>query len=226
MLLSSLQNKPVIESQTAKNLGVVCKIHTNFGRIDYLLTDSLQKIDCKRIFKISDAIMFKHDGRNYPDFKFFAISNQLVANEKGKIFGKLLDIDLSPDFNIKKLITDNKNLCNVEILSMSEDTIVFKRIKKQASTKNATKINHSTESVNIVTTLSNYNFLIGRTIQRNIMLNDGVLFSAGKKISKKDVDIAFKYGKLIDLTLYSKFYNIENFWFSYTMTNSFYDSTP
>lgn len=211
MLLSSLYNKPIIENLSAQNWGSITKIHTKYNIVDYFLTSLDQKMDVHKIVKISDAIMYSHDGRNYPNFNFFAVNNQLIIDQKGKIYGRLVDILLSNNFEIKKLITDSKNLCNVEILSMSESTIVFKRIKKQkAAKKSEQTITNATNPVSIVTTITNYNFLIGRIIQKNILLNDKILFAAGKKITKAEIDTAFKCGKIIDLTLYSKFYNIEN----------------
>lgn len=211
MLLSSLYNKPVIENHSAQNLGTICKLHVNGCKIDYLLTSNDHKIDVHEITRISDAIMYKHSGRNYPNFKFFPIANQIVTNEKGKIFGKLVDVMISNDFEIKKLLTDNKNLCSVEILSMSEDTLVFKRIKKsKPSAKTQCEQSITADNLGIATTITNYNFLIGRIIQKNIFANGNLLFTIGKKITKQDVDVAFKYGKILDLTLYSKFYNIEN----------------
>ncbi len=61
-----------------------------------------------------------------------------------------------------------------------------------------------------MTTISNYGFLIGRITQKNITASGNIIIPSGKKINKQDIDTAQKYGKLIDLTLYSKFYNIEN----------------
>lgn len=210
MLLSSLYNKPVIENNSAQNLGKICKIHTIYNKVDYLMTSNGQRLDVKSIARISDAIMYKHNGRNLPDFKFFPISNQIVTDEKGKIYGKLSDIMISREFEIKKLLTDSKNLCNVEIISMSDDTIVIKRIKKQKTTNKKEIPCSITDSVSIATTITNYNFLIGRIIQKNIFSNNKLLFAIGRKITKQDIDTAFKCGKILDLTLYSKFYNVEN----------------
>lgn len=211
MLLSFLYNKPIIDKYSAKNLGEINKIHINGRRIDYILTTKDIRIDASKICELKDAIIFDNDGRNYPDFKFFSVTNQLITDEKGKLYGNLTDLQITNKFQISKLITTNKNLCNVEVLSMSDDGLIFKRTKKAKSKNksNSTYIS-SQDPACIVTTVTNYGFLIGRIIQKNIFVGGSLLFPIGKKINKTDIDIAIKYGKLIDITLYSKFYNIEN----------------
>lgn len=211
MLLSFLYNKPIIDSNQAENLGTIKSVHINYKRIDYIETTKNIKIDVKNICEIGDVIMYKSDYRNYPNFKFFEIGNQLVTDEKGKIHGKLVDFMLTKDFEIKKVMTDNKNLLNVEILSISQDGMVFKR--KPKAKKKAIKDSNITKNAdltNIVTTICNYGFLIGRVLQKNIMVNDKIIVPIGKKITKQDIDNARNCGKLIDLTIYSKYYNIEN----------------
>jgi len=36
-------------------------------------------------YQINDAIMYKSEYRNYPNFKFFRVGGQLVTDDKGKI---------------------------------------------------------------------------------------------------------------------------------------------
>ncbi|MDE6967703.1 MAG: hypothetical protein K2P12_03510, partial [Clostridia bacterium] len=202
MLLSFLYNKPIIENQTAKNLGGIAKLHINGNKIDYFMSANETKVAVNRISFIKDVIMFDNDGRNYPDFKFYPINGQLVTDEKGKIYGKLIDLQINKEYEIRKLITDNKNLSNVNIISVSDSGLVFKRKPKSANTKGqTTNTIISNDPINIVTTISNYTFLIGRVIQKNIMSNDTIIIPAGKIIDKKDIDKALKYGKIIDITL-------------------------
>ncbi len=211
MLLSFLYNKPIIDSNQALNLGTINSVHINYKRIDYIETTKNIKIDVKNIYEINDLIMYKSDYRNYPNFKFYEIGNQLVTDEKGKIHGKLVDLMITKDFEIKKVITDSKNLLNVEILSISQDGMVFKRKPKAKKKVNKeSKTTNNTDPTNIVTTICNYGFLIGRVLQKNIVVNDKIIVPMGKKITKQDIDNARNCGKLIDLTIYSKYYNIEN----------------
>lgn len=210
MLLSSLYKKPIIDSHSAQNLGEIQKIHILNTKIDYVMSTSDTKVAVCTITKISDAIMIERDGRNYPNFNFFSIANQLVTDEKGKIYGKLKDILINKDFEIKKLITDSKNLSNIKIVSMSESSIVFERIKKPKTATTLQSIAKVADPTSIVTTITNYNFLIDRVVQKTICSHGNILFPIGKKITKQDIDTAVKHGKLIDLTLYSKFYNVEN----------------
>lgn len=210
MLLSFLYNKPIIDNNSAQNLGTITKLHVNNQKIDYFLTNRHVKIKTSNICKINDAIMYKSEDRNYPDFKFYNVANQMITDEKGKMFGNLTDLLINKNFEISKLVTDTKNLGNLIIISMSQDVLVFKRKpkeKKVAIVKEQTAIPTDT---NIVTTISNYGFLIGRILQKNIMVGGNIVLPIGKKIAKQDIDIARKYGKLIDLTIYSKFYNVEN----------------
>ena len=51
----------------------------------------------------------------------------MVTDDKGKIYGNLIDLFINKNFEITKIMTNNKNLLNVEIISFSKDTLVFKR---------------------------------------------------------------------------------------------------
>ncbi len=211
MLLSYLYKKPIIDNNTAQNLGEIFKIHVNNRKIDYILTSNDVKINTNHILQISDAIMYKSECRYYPNFRFYQIANQMVTDEKGKIYGNLIDLFINKNFEITKIMTDNKNLLNVEIISVSKDTLVFRRIpkaKKQVKPKQ-TEIEVK-QSPCIATVLCNYNFLIGRIMQKSIIVNGKIIIPIGKKITKQDIDTAQQYGKLIDITIYSKNYNIEN----------------
>lgn len=215
MLLSYLYKKPIIDNNSAQNLGEIFKIHINNRKIDYILTSNDVKINSNHILQISDAIMYKSECRYYPNFRFYQIANQMVTDEKGKIYGNLIDLFINKNFEITKIMTNNKNLLNVEIISFSKDTLVFKRIpkaKKQAKSKQ-TEI-ETKQSPCIATVLCNYGFLIGRIMQKSIIVNGKIIIPIGKKITKQDIDTAQQYGKLIDITIYSKNYNIENLWFS------------
>lgn len=210
MLLSFLYNKTIIDCNQAQNLGTISKIHVNYKKIDYIETSRNVKIDVKNIYQINDAIMYKSEYRNYPNFKFFRVGGQLVTDDKGKIHGRLVDLMITKDFDIKKIITDNKNLLNVEILSISDDGLVFKRMPKAKKKEVKTDKIATVAPAGLVTTICNYGFLIGRITQKNITAGSTIIVPAGKKITKQDIDNVQKHGKLIDLTVYSKFYNIEN----------------
>ncbi len=208
MLLSSLYNKPIIDNYSAQHLGTINQIHINNQKIDYFLTSRNVKIKVSNICKINDAIMYKAEDRYYPDFKFYSIANQMITDEKGKIYGNLIDLMVTKTFEVRKIMSVTKNLCNVDIISMSQDSLVFKR--KPKAKKVVTVQPAPAADPNIITTISNYGFLIGRIIQKNIMANGNIILPSGKKITKQDIDIAQKHGKIIDITIYSKFYNIEN----------------
>ena len=47
-------------------------------------------------------------------------------------------------------------------------------------------------------------------MQKSIIVNGKIIIPIGNKITKQDIDTAQQYGKLIDITIYSKNYNIEN----------------
>lgn len=205
MFLSNLLEKQIVENVTANNLGKLCKIHINKNCIDYIKTSTDNTLCTNQIIAINDTIITQKSERNYPDFKFFTLSNQQIITEKGKICGILSDLMLSKDFKITKIITNGKNIANAEILSISEDNLIIKKTSKQPSVKQ-TKLCED----KMITTVSNYSFLIGRILQKDLHTNGQIVLKAGTKICKTDIDTAVRYGKLIDLTIYSKFYNIEN----------------
>lgn len=210
MLLSSLYKKPIIECHSACDLGYASKIHINATKIDYILTTKDIKISTANIIKINDGIIYNSECRNYPNFNFFAVDAQNIVGDNGKIYGKLVDIMLDANFEIKKLITNNKNLCSVEILNMSDQSLLIKRIPKCKKSAVIPQTDSGINPAAIVTTISNYAFLIGRVVQKDIKCKDLIIIPAGKKITKPDIDLAQKYGKLIDITIYSKEYNIQN----------------
>ena len=55
MLLSYLYKKPIIDNNSAQNLGEIFKIHINNRKIDYILTSNDVKINTNHILQINDA---------------------------------------------------------------------------------------------------------------------------------------------------------------------------
>lgn len=207
MFLSNLLEKQIVENLTANSLGQLCKIHINKDCIDYIQTNNENILAASQIVSINDVIISQKTQRNPPDFAFFKLNNQQILTDKGKYCGILKDFQLSNDFKITKIVTDSKNIAGVEILSISDDNLIVKKKPKQPSIKKV-KIN----DCKMITTVSNYTFLIGRILQKDLHANGKVILKAGTKICKAEIDAAVKCGKLIDLTMYSKFYNIENLW--------------
>lgn len=205
MLLSTLLEKQIIENITAKTLGKLCTIHIYNNFIDYIKTDLGNIIPTQCIKSIRDAIISNKNERNCPNFQFFTLSNQQIITENGKVCGTIKDIQFSKDFKITKIITSKNNISNAVILSMSDENLVIKKI-----TKPKLQEKHEIPNPQIITTISNYSFLIGRVLQKDLIVCGKIILKAGTKICKADVDIAVKYGKLIDLTMYSKFYNVQN----------------
>lgn len=205
MLFSSLKNKQIIEKQTANDLGKIAKIHINERQIDYFLTNKDIIVSTKNVAKINDIIILNNDDRNYPKFNFFPLNNQAISNENGKNFGKLVDFQTNENFEITKILTDKKNMLSFKILSFSETNLIIEKTIKQKP-----KQIKMPDFFNTYTIISNYSFLIGRIVQKNIVVGQKIIIKQGVKIDKNILDIAMLYGKLVDLTLYSKQYNIQN----------------
>ena len=195
MLLSNIIGKKIVNIATALDLGAVTSFTYHNGAIEYFVTDTALAVKISDISATSDIITCNmHYNFADIDYALFNISGLLICNIRGKILGNLQDVLVDDNYMVKRLITDEKNLIQFRIVSYSTTTLVLDR--PEAIT--------APVEICIPTVVTNYNFLIDRTLFRNILTPAGkILFKRGQLITKTDIDKARKFGKLVHLTLYS-----------------------
>ena len=198
MLLSTIIGKKLVNIETAFDLGCVNAFTYHNGFIEYFVSDTGMAVKTCDICNISDAITCKmHYSYSEIEYPLLCIRNVDICSIKGKSLGTLQDILIDDNYCIKRLLTDLKNILKFRIVSYSDTTLVLDKpspIKKQL-----TPI-----ELSIPTVITNYNFLMNRTLFRNILSRDGtVQFTRGQLITKNDINKARDLGKLVQLTLYS-----------------------
>lgn len=188
-------------------------------------------VEAKSIYRIGqDAIMTKNTqnillmdtlqdgGINIIGYSFFDI--------KGKLLNKISDVEIDENYKCKSIILkDNTSINQSEILSIGKSVVIKKDAKVKLSnfcpkvrirsTKKDEQINvqiqEKPENISTVVNpipkkilTSNYNFLIGRKLGKNIYSDAGNLIAKiNTKITSQTIDFASKNGKLRDLTVCS-----------------------
>ncbi len=198
MLLSTIIGKKIVNISTALDLGGVTGFTYHKGSIEYFVTDDCMAIKVTDIIAISDVITVNMH-YNFAELKYplLNITNVYICSMQGKHLGNLQDVLVDERYAIKRLITDLKNIIQFRIASYSSTTLVLDKQCKEDIPKKETEIC-------IPTVITNYDFLINRTLFRNILSSSGsLLFKRGQLITKLDIDKARNIGKLVQLTLYS-----------------------
>ena len=198
MLLSNIIGKKIVNISTALDLGAVCNFTYHDGAIEYIVTDTGMAVKTSDIDSLSDIITCNmHYEYSELEYALLSIKDIDICSIKGKSLGTLQDMLINDEFIVKKLITDVKNIIRFRIVSYSLTTLVID--KPTVTDKNIKKV-----ELSIPTVVSNYSFLLDRTLFRNIMTSNGqVLISRGERITQDDIDKARRLGKLVQLTLYS-----------------------
>lgn len=195
MLLSNILGKKIVNISTALDLGAVTSFTYHDGAIEYFVTDTAMAVKICDILATSDIITCNmHYDYNDLEYALFNISDLLICNIRGKILGNLQDVLVDDSYMVKRLITDERNLAQFRIVSYSSTTLVLDKPEQLTAPV----------EINMPTVVTNYNFLIDRTLFRDILSPAGkLLFKSGQLITKSDINKARKYGKLVHLTLYS-----------------------
>lgn len=197
--------------------------------------EGLQKmLDAKDIYLVGNECVFiKNDsilelGCNL-DSKSQYINplNLQVYNMDGKLLGTSTDVLVDNKLNILSIELNNgnnipiKNIINLgkNIILVNDKAVNISRFKpkkvnllKDTTIENkVTILSHTPtfetkpQSINIEKIITDYRFLVGRTLLKNIIaLNGEIIAKSGTTITKDIVNRASLYGKLVEITRYSK----------------------
>ena len=198
MLLSTIIGKKIVNISTALDLGSVTGFTYHKGNIEYFVTDDCMAVKVTDIIAISDVITVNmHYNFGELEYPLLSINNVYICSIKGKHLGNLQDVLVDENYIVKRLITDNKNIVQFRIASYSSTTLVLDKQSREEQPK-------TIKDICMPIVITNYDFLVGRTLFRNILSSSSsLLFARGQLITKQDVDKARKTGKLVQLTLYS-----------------------
>lgn len=199
MLISKLIGRKAYNISTAIYLGEILYPTYADGVINNLITDMGYAFRTKDIIANNNVITCNtHCPESELKHKPFPYTNVDILTTQGKTIGKLVDVMINKDYKVTKLISDQKSTMQFNIKSYSENAIVLHSPAKKV--KEVKQIDTT-----IPTVIANYEFLIGRTLYKNILSRNGKLqFASGRVITQSDIDKARNLGKLVQLTLYSK----------------------
>jgi sporulation protein YlmC with PRC-barrel domain len=143
-----------------------------------------------------------------------------VYSTKGENLGKLCDIVLNDNLTTKEFVSSNTTFLPTQIVNISKSIIVNQTTKKVliSNFRPRVKILPTSGNVKIMTIenlssqqstpqkfVGNVNFLIGRTTTQDIYSPDNKLLAQkGTTITQKLLGTLKTYGKLSEITIYSK----------------------
>ena len=143
-----------------------------------------------------------------------------VYSTKGKDLGTLCDVVLNDNLSTKEFVSSNTTFLPAQIVNISKSIIVNQTTKKVliSNFRPRVKLLPTNENVKIMTIedlstqqstpqkfVGNVNFLIGRTTTQDIYSPDNKLLAQkGTTITQKLLGTLKTYGKLSEITIYSK----------------------
>ena len=187
-------------------------------------------INIKDIYSIAkDCIFVKNKcsielENNYDSIftENISIINLNTYNLDGEFLGKTIDATINSKYHIDTIqLSSNNSIKNKEIFTISQNTLLInnqnisrKKFKPQNNicpqkTPIINKVNildtskkSTTENLKLIT---DYRFLLGRTITKNITSNNGeIIIKNGLVITQEVIKKATLYGRLIEIARYSE----------------------
>lgn len=195
-----LTGKPLIDITTGKKFGNIIQILTDdtVSKVTAILTTtgcySVEKLfDCNNAVTASGCLACKREG--------ICTLGKEIYNTKGVRIATVKDI-VTDGCNVRKILTDQKSLSPSSILIAQDVILLKKRVKK--SKQPVAPALPVKKTVNTVCRRSgDFNFLIGRTVDKTISYNNEIIVRRNGKISAEAVRLARQYGKLVELSLHS-----------------------
>ena len=205
-----------------------------FGKIDWLeLFDEKSEnqfvVATKDIFAVDDVITTKNDDcifqKSLVDLEEKNPMNFPVFSTEGKSVGKIVDIELDDKLKTSCFVLNNgEKIMPNQMLNIGENIAIIqpekttklsyfrpnsKILANATKTKNLVTIENKSFSQNKITVpkkvlTDNFNFLIGRKLDKNIYADNRQLIAKKHSIiTSQIIDVASKNGKLKELTFSS-----------------------
>lgn len=149
----------------------------------------------------------------------FSPINSIVVNLDGNFLGYVSDIELSSKYSINSIsVGSDKTIKLCDVLNVTDSAIItclghkkpklteFQTSIDIPNTPNDVKVYIQTKPETILPTRSvtNYNFLLNRKVNQNILnFNGEIIIKENQIINTKILDIARINGKIRELTKYS-----------------------
>lgn len=227
--ISDLLGKPILSIFDGQLEGFVKSVYFNkkFEKLCWIefFDDSTQEekiINAKNIYHVgNDALTIKNNDDIYLENLVFndcinPINLDLYSVDGNKI-GKIVDITINEKFLVENIVlTESKIISQKNILNAGKNVVLYKDENeniKVSNFKNKVKITSrkTTNKVKIMQTKTkplptkivtkNYDFLIGKKIDKNIYAdNNELIIKKHTKVTRMIIDIACKKGKLKELT--------------------------
>jgi len=214
---------------------VVFDLKTLKGKFFNLLNekDNLEKvIEVNEIYKIGkNCLLIKNSSSielksnfDYLDCNCASIINLPIYNLNGELIGTSKDCTVDDKFNILKIILNNGDIIEKEkiinvgksIILTNNTSINIHKFKPKLKISNTKKNNDKkviildtqkdeTKAIKSNKIITDYRFLIGRTLDQDIIsINGEILAKKGSIINNDMVKKASLYGKLVELARFSK----------------------
>lgn len=141
-----------------------------------------------------------------------------IISPYGKYFGFVKDISINRCYKISHFVDNLDNIINLkDIVCFNHHTVLVKDKQKftlaQMKPKSIQDIKPITEQIVTISqpplktptkTITNYNFLIDRIVNKNIIANNGdLLIKKDTRVNSQTIDKARTFGKLKELVEYS-----------------------
>ncbi len=232
--VSNIISSYVVSLFNGQTEGVVSNIlFNNKKKAQYLIIsqndETFLTLETKDIYAIGDgAVIIKNSGLlNLYESKLmetencFSPINSIVVNINGDFLGYVSDIELGSKYEILNINVGKNttiNLCDVvNVTDSAIITCIGKKKPKISSFKekqtiptplNNIKVNalnsKQIETILPARSITNYNFLINRKVNRDILnFNGEIIIKENQIINSKILDIARINGKIRELTKYS-----------------------
>lgn len=152
----------------------------------------------------------------------FSPINSIVVNLDGNLLGYVSDIELNERYAITSIsVGNNKSIELNDVLNVTDSAIltcIGIKKPKIANFKSTSVVPTTSEDIKVSTlentktnetilptrTVTNYNFLLNRKVNRNILnFNGEIIIKENQIINTKVLDIARINGKIRELTKYS-----------------------
>lgn len=208
--LSNHLNKTIINTATAEELGSLVGISIRDTDITHIVSSTDIAIVTGDIISLGDYITVSSNGAPIEGSLVTPIGG-IAISSYGKALGIISDYEFTQTYKLKRIFCEGIVHNAAKIGSYNQKYMIFNQknyVKRLISEDIVKPANPAELAVPEVTQprqpVSDYSFLVGRIITRDIYAGSKRVFCANNSITDRIVSDAKTLNKLVELTLYSQ----------------------